>query len=227
MEQPSPIETFEIVLREKRHEYGEVFTFIFEPLRPIFFQAGQYVHMRIPGVPPSEKSVREFSFASAPGDDMLWFSVNTKSGSPFQEALKNLPVGEKVSLFKIKGHMTIPEKEGPHLVLIAHGVGVAPFRSILRDLTNRKIPLTATLMQIDRDHFLYEKELTALSFEQHRITREKIDDTLLQVRMKYPSAIYYVAGAPTFVEEMVEKLQKDGIRGESIQTDIFKGLKDD
>ncbi len=111
----------EIVLREKRHEYGDVYTFIFDTPSPSLsnsFQAGQYVHVRLPNVPEGEKRVRELSFASSPQDGEVWLGVNTCSGSPYQKALLALKAGESAFLFKVKGDMLLPQEEAT-IVMIA------------------------------------------------------------------------------------------------------------
>jgi ferredoxin-NADP reductase len=221
------IHTDEITLVEKRHEHGDIHTFVFSSETPIPFRAGQYVHMRLPNVPPPEKAVREFSFASAPSDPEIQFTVNTRSGSPYQEALRTLPIGGKAALFKIKGHMTIPEDPDTHLVLIGSGVGVAPFRSILRDILTRNRHPQATLIQVDRGDFLYQNEFSALPIEYRPIVREEIAGALERAVRDHSSAVYCIAGSPAFVEETMGRLTAVGLSLDQIQTDIFKGLHED
>ncbi|MES2134858.1 MAG: FAD-dependent oxidoreductase [Patescibacteria group bacterium] len=220
-----PEVTIELV--RTRFEYGDISTFIFKSEESISFKAGQYVHLRLSNVASGHKAVREFSFASVPGEKEIWFSVNTRSGSPYQVALRALVPGNKASLFKIKGEMVVPEDLGAHIVLIAHGVGMAPFRAILHDAHARDLNVDFTLVQVDKEKYLYEEEIRELSYEQHRITRVQLGETLEGVIQKHPGAYFFLAGSLSFVESIKGKLIGRGVSVEKIKTDIFKGLTDD
>ena len=68
-----------LTLIEQREEYKDVFTYIFHPMNPVPFTAGEYGHIRIPTIPEGIHSAREFSFASAPHDRELWFGIEGRS----------------------------------------------------------------------------------------------------------------------------------------------------
>ncbi len=214
------METEEIRLLRQQHEYEEVYTFVFEKNPRIEFAPGQYVHMKLPTVEAPHKSVRELSFASAPSDPELWFTVNTRSGSPFQHALRALQPGDPALLFKIKGDLALPVSG--HAVLISAGVGAAPFRSLIRSRT--ELPITT--IQVGRDAFLYQEEWSTLSFEQIRINRSELGLTLDDAVSKYPDAHYLIAGAPEFVHIVAAHLEAKNIPIDMIQSDEFKGLED-
>lgn len=212
-----------IELLERRHEYGSVYTYIWKPLTPVAFSAGQYVHVRLDGMDPGVKAVREFSFASAPHEDEIWFGIDARSESPYQKRLQELQIGEAVTLFKIKGHMTWPPDE-LDVVMIAGGIGVTPFRSMLRDSLYRDLPRTATLIHASNSSFLYEHDFETLPVDYKRVEREQAFETLTECLSLHPSARYQIAGSPSFVKTIIEILSKAGI--ERIESDEFKGLVD-
>lgn len=219
----------DMVLREKRHEYDDVYTFVFDTPNPILsnsFQAGQYVHVRLPNVPEGEKSVRELSFANAPSDGEVHLGVDTRSGSPYQSTLVAMEKGGTATLFKVKGMMVLPTDK-TEVVMIAGGVGITPFRSMLREIEQKSIPATPVLIHVSRDTFLYEEELQALPFEQYRVGRSEAAEAIKNVIKKYPAALYFVAGSENFVRDIEALLLHSEIDTEAIFKDEFKGLHED
>ncbi len=225
--EPAPVypET-RIIFVERREEPGGAYTYVFMPEEAVSFHAGQYVHMRLSDMPEGEKAVREFSFASAPSDPALQFGIDARSGSPYQKRLAALQPGDTVRLFKIKGHMTWPPPSVSAVVMIAGGVGVTPFRSMLRDRAFRVTPLSATLLHVGRTPtLLYEKEISGLADTYERLSRGSLPDALARAAREKPDAHYYLAGSPGFVASVKDMLAALGIT--RVELDEFKGLLDE
>ena len=220
-----PPDEIDLVLKEKRHDYGDVYTFIFTPATPVVYEAGQYAHFRIRSLEHPDRPVRELSFASAPSDSEIMLSVNTRSQSAFQKAFLELSPGDTIGLFKIYGHIKTPAV-GEKAVLIAQGVGMTPMRSIFRDLAHAGREADATLVQVDRGHYLYQDEFADRPFPQYRITREEVVATLTQVVSVNADAVFLIAGAPTFVLDIESALTKLGVASGRIHRDVFNGLEE-
>lgn len=208
---------------ERRHEYGDVYTYAFSSGKPVTYTAGQYGHIRVSGMPEGVRAVREFSFASAPHDALIEFGVDCRSGSDYQKCLQALKVGDSVTLFKIKNHMTWPPLQKKEVVMIAGGVGITPFRSMLRDKTEKKMPLYISVIHASGSGYLYGEELSTLADEYMQTKRDRLSQSIAFVSDTHPSAHYYVAGSPMFVEHALQLLSEKGI---SAETDSFKGLED-
>ncbi len=215
-------ETLTLVRRVPAYE--GVDTYVFRPARPVQFEAGQYAHVRLSGMPLEERSVREFSFASAPHDEEVWFGVDSRSESSYQRALKNLQPGDTVALFKIKGHMHWPPQDTGEVVMIAGGVGVTPFRSQLRDFVKKDLPLAPTLIHVASGEYLYREEFSKMPIKYIPIRREELSARILECTRQHPLALYYIAGSPGFVHTVLAMLSKCGIR--RVEGDEFKGLPD-
>lgn len=209
-----------LTLLERRHEYGDVYTYLFKPAQPIPYRAGQYAHVRLFGMPPEERAVREFSFASAPHDTEISFGVDSRSGSAYQRRLHAMKAGETAGIFKIKSHMTWPPPVVSDVVMIAGGIGVTPFRSMLRDLAYKRVSLTSTFIQVGRGP--YQDELSALVAEYRAIQRDELPSTLAQTIQEHHDAHYYLAGSPGFVQTVAAALSASGIT--RVESDEFKGL---
>jgi ferredoxin-NADP reductase len=216
--------THTVSLTLRRHEYGEVYTYVFSSTEPVPFSAGQYVHMRLLSLPEDVRRVREFSFASAPHEASILFGIDARSGSPYQEALKALSIGDSVELFKIKGHMTWPPTTR-EVVMIGGGIGVTPFRSMLQDAEHKSLSIESTLLHVSRDSYLYEAELGELAHTYTQIGRMELIENLRALSEEKPAAQYYVAGSPQFVTTVMEELGGMGIT--NIESDPFKGLEEE
>lgn len=211
-----------LVFVERRHEYSDVYTYVFSSEEPIIYTAGQYGHIRVSGIPEGVRAVREFSFASAPQDALIEFGVDCRSGSEYQKCLRALQPGDTVQLFKIKNHMTWPPMVR-EAVMIAGGVGITPFRSMLRDKDQKKIPLHVSVVHVSGGGYLYADEIAMFADEYIQTKRERLPESIGLVSDTHPTAHYYVAGSPLFVERTLELLSHKGITAES---DSFKGLEE-
>ncbi|MFC7760351.1 hypothetical protein ACFQY4_21715 [Catellatospora bangladeshensis] len=91
------------------HEYGAVHTYRFGAQRPLEFAPGQYGHLFFPKLLRQfTKPVREISFASAPGDDEVWFTLDHSSGSPFQLHFQALEPGRSCTCSASAGTWSCP-----------------------------------------------------------------------------------------------------------------------
>jgi sulfhydrogenase subunit gamma (sulfur reductase) len=78
-----------------------------------------------------------FAFASAPEDSELEILVKRTAG--VSVALFDMKEGERVTLIDVIGHgFDLDQQRGRDLVFVAMGTGVAPLRSALRHVLNRK-----------------------------------------------------------------------------------------
>ncbi len=78
-----------------------------------------------------------FAFASAPEDRELEVLVKRKVGA--SDLLFEMQRGQKLELLEVAGHgFDLDAQKGNDLVFVAMGTGVAPLRSALRHVLNRK-----------------------------------------------------------------------------------------
>ena len=96
------------------------------------FVPGQVAVLRVANEDPAY-----FAFAGAPEDRELEILVKRTAGA--SAALFDMTVGERVDLLSVAGHgFDLEQQQGRDLVFIAMGTGVAPLRSALRHVLNRK-----------------------------------------------------------------------------------------
>jgi NAD(P)H-flavin reductase len=107
-------------------------SFDLRPERLVGFTPGQVAILRVDGEEPAY-----FAFAGAPEDRDLEVLVKQKAGA--SRVIYDMCVGAEVELLDVCGRgFKLDEMKGRDLVFVAMGTGVAPLRSALRHVLNRK-----------------------------------------------------------------------------------------
>lgn len=91
------------------------------------FVPGQYVTLRY------EETARTYSIASSPNNDETELCIRRVPGGTLTPKLcETLSVGDEISIRGPNGDFTLTEPSEQHLVFIATGTGVAPFKSMIK-----------------------------------------------------------------------------------------------
>jgi ferredoxin-NADP reductase len=213
---------FGIKLLERVQEYDDVHTFRFQTLEPMPYEAGMYVHMKAPGEAERGQLVRHMSFASAPEESTLAFSMDLASGSAFKKAMSALSPGDTVDLFKLKfKHFELVPELQREVIFLAGGLGITPVRSLL--MSSRCDGVDWRLVHVARNgKHLYESELCELTGVQVRTDHQGAASAVLAAAREKPQAWYYVCGSGRFVEGMESLLHSAGVSSERVRVESFK-----
>lgn len=105
------------------------------------FKAGQYVDVTLlnPSEMDSQGAVRSFSIASAPYEDGLVVATRMRE-SAFKRVFAALPPGSELKLEGPMGSFTLHQNPAKAAVFLAGGIGITPFRSIVRQAIREKLP---------------------------------------------------------------------------------------
>ena len=199
----------------KQNEYDDVYTFFFDK-KDVAYEAGQYAHLLIEG---ETREVRELSFASAPSEDNLMLTMHVGSNTEFKNKMSKLSDGDEVSLFKIKGKLEFPQVNEKSYVFLSGGVGITPFRSILKE--NKEKDLRIDLVQVQRGDFLFKNELESLVNNYYSISPENFDDEITNIIEKNRSSLFYICGSKRFVDGISNLMEKNMIDKDRIQIESF------
>ena len=106
------------------------------------FQAGQFVTFDLPIGDKRLQRWRSYSIASAPGSDnaLELCIVRSAEGLGTRYLFEEVGPGDTLKFKGPDGAFFLPENIQKDIVLICTGTGVAPFRSMLLDIQQRKIP---------------------------------------------------------------------------------------
>jgi ferredoxin-NADP reductase len=203
---------------------------VFRLERPEGFQflAGQFCTITLPSVGfTDDKGLRSgFSIASAPLEKELIFATRV-SNSAFKKTLKDMTAGSAVTIEGPLGSFTLPEDTSNPIVLLAGGLGVTPFRSMVKHAADSSTGHRVTLFYSSRvpEEAVFLDELQGLA-DTHTninlvvtITRPEQSSTkwtgltgrlnaaMIKSRWdEWANAIYYMAGPPAMVDTIQQIL---------------------
>ena len=220
--------TKELVFKEMKKEDEGIYTFVFEPVKPLEWAAGKHAmffitHKKI------DKAMRLFSISSCPSENKI--AITTKIGenpSDYKKALLELVAGMKMTLRGPMGPFVLQQARTN--CFIAGGIGITPFRSMLKDLdiSKQKFDGKIKLLYINsRDTFLFGEELKAMDNEntstEFFTDKQVLGNRIKQVTSQNDNTFYFVAGTKQMTTSIKQMLIELGVKKKNIKTDTFIG----
>lgn len=217
------------------------------------FKPGQYVYLewKDPASDIRPGDGRNFSIASPPGELPILSFATRLTRSPFKNSLLRLQEGTPMFVSGPYGDFCLPACLGESrdesweapVSLIAGGIGITPFRSILLHAIDicqnlsfflftmnpavEDIPFRLELENLSKTHknlFLCQHvtrtEGLLPSVSPSLLTPDKIFGIMGQNALK---GSYFVSGPPSMVTAFQSALLEDGIQPGQIHTDLFFG----
>lgn len=220
----------QLTFLESRKESADVYSFLFEKESGMTWKAGQHGLFQITHA-KMKNPVRPITLASAPAEHAI--RITTRIGndpSEFKKALLELKAGMTVSMSGPVGSFYL--KENRPALLIAGGIGVTPFRSMIRQLEAEGGGDAAhvRLLYLDsKQNYLFREEFEQaaarlsifVSFLASRDDlRRGIDEFIASHK---DNGSYFVSGPKSMVEEVSSAIQKQNISKRNIKKDVFIG----
>jgi ferredoxin-NADP reductase len=219
--------------------------FQFEKPEDFHFKPGQYVDLTIPDPEDGVASwvTHTFSIASSPLSRDLLVTTRMRN-TIFKRTLAVLPIGSEARIEGPMGSFHLHSDTGRPAVLLAGGIGIAPFLSILSHAAQEKLshPLFLfyanrqvkdaafidDLWQLERENprfrFLPTLTRTADPGPTWRGTTGHITPEMLFAQVgRVQGAIYYIAGPPDMVAATIQTLGNAGVDDDDIRTEEFAG----
>lgn len=184
---------------------------------------------------PEGKDFRVLSLASAPDKEHIEFAVGI-SDSEFKQSLMKLKPGQSVTLSPAKGSMNFdPTKP---TVMIAGGIGITPFRSMIQHVKDNKLNTPMHLYYSNKSQIPFGSEFEKVAQESPEFSLTtilskpdenwkgktgRIDEPFLAAEVpKLPKdSKYYIVGPPAMVTGTRDNLVKLGVKPEDIQIEVF------
>ncbi len=220
-------------LVEKREEVTGVTSFIFDSSGEITWKPGQFLHYVVHHSPTDDRgSDRWFTNSAAPFEKQVRITTrySGEASSSFKRKLFSLPIGKNVEFSIVDGDFTL-DTPSTESVFIAGGIGITPFRSILKQLEYDKKPINVTLLYANRDeNIVFKDELESIASAnpnfkiQYVISPARIDEATITEFIKDTSVpVFYVSGPEPMVDAMSEMLKNKGVSENNIKGDWFPG----
>ncbi len=232
----------ELALQEVKNEslFAKTFKFTLDS-QELTYQAGQYLTIDLAVEDPRGKR-RPFTISSSP-TEKGFVTITTRIGpSPFKQALNTLEIGTKVQIRAPFGNFVLPLDHPNPVAMLAGGIGITPFRSMIKFASDNKLRIPITLFYSNRtpsdipfkiecdnlcqlNHYFKVAYTVTESeganwdgltgFIDHKMIKNNVSDIA--------NSIFYICGPPAMVEAMQENLQTLNIPEERIRIEKFSG----
>jgi len=231
----------------KRRGEVAVGTMAFEFQKPSnwTFLAGQFVDITLqnPAQTDSEGNTRGFSVSSAPYEETIMVTTRMRD-TAFKRVLKSMPLESEVKIEGPFGNLTLHEDASRPAILLAGGVGVTTFRSIVFQAAHVKLPHRIILFYSNRrpedaaflgelqalqqtnPHYTLIATMTDMKDSHESWTGETglIDAAMLA---KYSDAtkngVFYITGPPAMVRALQAMLRSTGLHDDDVRVEEYTG----
>lgn len=202
------------------------------------YKPGQYMIMELNVEDPENGNARPLSIASSPTEDFLLFSTKI-SQTPFKQKYNSLKVGDKA---KVKGPMGIftLKEDAKEVVLLGGGIGITPFRDMVKYATDEELPIKLTLLYSNKtsSDIVYKNEWGVFGKKNsnlkviHTITDDaawqgrkgRIDEAMISKFCNdITNALFYICGPPGMVEGLSNLLKTMNVPQQNIKIEKFAG----
>ncbi len=219
-------------LVERRQLSPTTYEFAFASSSKINYKAGQYLAWTLDKVKfDLRANRRSFTIASAPQEKHLKLGIKFyEPSSQFKKRLLSLKKGDGIHVSALNGDFVLPADTSKKLLFVAGGIGVTPFRSMIKDiiLTKQKRHITLFYFSAGEQEFLY-KEIwqEAVNYGVKVIpftNRERLDKDLLHKHAAdFKDRDFYLSGPPFMVRGYKKALRELSVPANRIHTDYFSG----
>jgi ferredoxin-NADP reductase len=223
----------------------ETMAFHFEKPRGFLFKAGQYVDLTLLGPQPGSTNglTHTFSIASSSFAEDLVVTTRMRD-TVFKRALSALPIGAEVRIEGPMGSFVLHNNIARPAVLLAGGIGIAPFLSILSYVVAERLRHPMVLFYANR-YFEDAPFMDALWKLAEANPRIRFVPTFTRMPPNYRGwkgetgyistemlstyvgslrgPIYYLAGPPTMVATVCRTLTDAGVDQDDVRTEEFAG----
>ncbi len=232
-------------LVERRVESPSTISFRFSTEGTGFsYRSTQAVRLGLPGVDDPWGAVRTFSISSSPSERGTVAITSKISDTPFKQALARLRPGDTAHVFGPLGQFLF-DPSRPALFL-AGGIGITPFRGMLRFAADLGTSPPVTLLYSARvpEELIFREELDALARAHPRFSVQYTVTRPRESPMDWPGRVgridrewiaerghlerkpvCYVAGLPEMVAPILELLTRGlGVPADDTDYEVFRGF---
>ena len=206
------------------------------------FRAGQYFFITLPKLKYLDEKGgrRQFSIVNSPNEKGVLTMATRISRSGFKKTLAELPFRTEIEVGPIAGAFVLPENLTRPLVFIAGGIGITPFMSMLRYVSEAKLPSNITLIYSSRNQqstaFLTDLQKFSESIPNFKLILTMTDDNdwsgekrmvdakfIKEYTKDLENPYFMIVGPPLMTEAVVNEVRKIGISDENVKIEKFTG----
>ncbi len=242
----SPKHKVLLKLRRKSTIAANIVDFVFKPSHRLAYQPGQYMEFTLAhSHADSRGNRRYFTLASSPTEENLRLGVRFyPEGSSFKQALSSINKYTNMLAGQVAGDFTLPKSSKQKLVFIAGGIGITPFRSMLKFLIDTRQSRDIAVFYVNKtmDEIAYTDVLT----QAQKLLGTRVFYTLTDIETvpqnwrgltgrinanmigkllpDYQERSFYLSGPPEMVRATEHLLKQIHVNPKQIKKDFFPGL---
>lgn len=233
------------VLRQKNKLAPGMLDFTFTPGTKFTYQPGQYMEWTLPHKHSDARGDRRyFTLASSPTEPEIRLGVKFyANGSSYKHAMLGMNNKTPMVAAQLAGDFTLPADKTRKLAFIAGGIGVTPYRSMLKYLLDTNDSRAVTLLYSAKT--AAEIVYTDVFEAAHDKLGTHVVYCLTEPNAKLPNAhyksgfitadmirrevpdfaerLFYVAGPHSMVSAVKQMLRELGVSSSHIKIDFFPG----
>jgi ferredoxin-NADP reductase/Na+-translocating ferredoxin:NAD+ oxidoreductase RnfD subunit len=220
------------VLIKKTRLSSNIADFVFHPTADFSYKPGQYMEWTLSHAKADSRGERRyFSLASSPTEPEIHLGVKFyKGSSSYKQALWRLNDKDVVVAAQLGGDFIMPDDPDRKLAFIAGGIGVTPYRSMLKYLLDRgeKRDIAIIYAASSPSEVVYKDVLEAardqLGVDIHYHVNRRLTPELIARQIPdYEERLFYISGPRGMVVATKKALLELGISRRHIKTDFFTG----
>lgn len=242
----SPGPRLMLQLKRKSRLSPDIMDFAFVPTAKVSFTPGQYLECTLKHEQADSRGNRRyFTIASSPTENIIRLGVRFyPKGSSYKRALLSLGTRGSILGTQIAGDFTLPADPKRKLVFIAGGIGITPYRSMLKYLidTHERRDIVVLYANKSATDVVYRDVLTDAEAkvgakvvytltDTANVPRTwtglvgRIDEQMIQsVVPDCRERTFYLSGPPAMVHAHETTLRRLGVSRRQIKKDSFPGL---
>jgi ferredoxin-NADP reductase len=219
---------FQLKFIRRVKEAEGIYSYIFTMPKDFRFRAGQYMEWTIAHNKTDSRGNRRYlTIASSPTEPGLMFTVkHPQAASAFKQKLDELKPGDTILASRLAGEFTLPNDVSKKVALLAGGIGVTPFRSMVKYSLDKQQPRDIALVYSANspDELSFQKLFDGAGLKAHYVTDGRVDKNKIKSLLPdYKERTFYISGPYGFVSAVHAALLELGVAGKRIVTDYFPG----
>ena len=235
-----------LTLRDRIRISPDIYEFIFSPSRKLAFAPGQYMEWTLGHADPDSRGNRRyFTLASSPTERDLRLGIKFyQNSSSYKKALDTMGQDMEIVAAQLAGDFTLPKDRATKCVFIAGGIGITPFRSMIKYLLDKRQRRSITMFYTNkhvadivyRDVFdRAENELgiktiytvtdsTGLPANWRGLTGRISSEWIVRYVPDYYDRVFFISGPPEMIDAYRSILYQLNVSDARIKTDYFSGF---